>query len=216
VRHVTVTHTFLQQVRRGTNVANPNAGKLADKLQEQNRKPTLPPESQKDDRLTVRAWVSCAFLPIGMKFDACAVGLERAMRADHILVLYSRLFRYHHVIFVSNLDLVWCIGTTFKSRRCFDPTCRLLNCSALTVNPIPYCPSFYLQLSQYKTWKKRRHRWRSITITPPHYQMQASNDYLSMRSKSRLIFVDYQFLNAGRVVIVDKGDTPPPKYGNHV
>jgi hypothetical protein len=43
-----------QQVRRGTNAANPNAGKLSDKLQEQNRKATLPPESQRDERLTVR------------------------------------------------------------------------------------------------------------------------------------------------------------------
>jgi hypothetical protein len=37
-------------------------------------------------------------VPIGIKSDACTVGLGRATREDRILVLYSHLYRYYHVV----------------------------------------------------------------------------------------------------------------------
>ena len=100
-----VTHELLQQTRRGTNARNPNAGKLSDKLQEQNRKPTLPPESRRDERLTVRTWCPFMFFLIGIMSDACAVGLGRALRADRTLALYSHLYWKNHVMHVPNSPL---------------------------------------------------------------------------------------------------------------
>ena len=100
-----VTYELLQQVRRGTNSKNPNAGKLSDKLQEQNRKPTLPPESGRDERLTVRTWCPFMFFSIGIISDACAVGLGRAPRADRTLALYCRLYWYFHIMHVPKSSL---------------------------------------------------------------------------------------------------------------
>lgn len=114
--HGVVTHELLQQVRRGTSTKNPNAGKLSDKLQEQNRKATLPPPSQRDEPLTVRTWCPFMFFPIGMKSDACAVGLGRALRADRTLVLHSHLYWYPHVMHMQKYRLyIRYSGAVFKS-----------------------------------------------------------------------------------------------------
>ncbi len=55
------------------------------------------------------------FFPIGMKSDACAVGLGRALRADRTLVLYSHL-DWFHAMHVSKYRLyIRYTGTVFKT-----------------------------------------------------------------------------------------------------